>query len=92
MKKMFVVTAAALLASCAYSSGIVATGVDSYIISRSDKRATGSRVKIDTLKEANKFCTKYNMAIEIISLSSSDSAPFISAAQAELEFKCVAKK
>ncbi len=80
-----------LLAACARTSGVVPMGSDIYMISRSEKGfdTTGSRVKAEALKEANKFCLSKNKKIEILSSTHQDMRPFRSDAQAEVEFRCV---
>lgn len=80
-----------VLAGCATSSGVVPTGNNEYLISRSEKGfdKTGSQVKADALKEANSFCNNQNKQMEIIKVTSKDMMPFKSDAQAELQFRCV---
>ncbi|WP_394391413.1 hypothetical protein [Shewanella woodyi] len=82
-----------MLSACANSSGVVPLGDDSYLISRSEKGfdVTGSAVKADAIKEANKYCNSINETIEILKVTQKDMVPFKSDAQAEIEFKCVAK-
>ena len=82
-----------LVSSCANTSGVVPLGDDSFLISRSEKGfdVTGSAVKADAIKEANKYCKLKNETIEIIKITQKDMVPFKSDAQAEIEFKCVVR-
>jgi len=79
-----------VITSCSKSSGVVPLGADKYMISRSEKGfdITGSRVKADALQEANAFCLSKNLKFEIIKATHKDMVPFISDAQAEIEFRC----
>lgn len=69
-------------------------GGDTFIISRSQKGVdtTGSRVKVDAIKEANAYCSANGKNIEIIKSTDKDMVVFKSDAQAEIVFKCVAEK
>jgi predicted small secreted protein len=80
-----------LLYACASTSGVVHTGGDTFVVSRSEKgfATTGSRVAIDALKEANEFCASNGKAIDIINTSKEDMRPFTSDAQATVVFRCV---
>jgi hypothetical protein len=82
-----------LLSSCANTSGVVPLDDDSFLISRSEKGfdVTGSAVKADAFKEANKFRMSKKQKIEVIKVIEKDMVPFKSDAQAEIEFKCVTK-
>ncbi|MDX9796429.1 MAG: hypothetical protein WCY75_12620 [Sulfurimonadaceae bacterium] len=80
-----------LFSACANTSGVVSIGDDSYLISRSEKGfdVTGSAVKADAIKEANKYCESKNKTIKILKIIQKDMVPFKSDAQAEIEFTCV---
>jgi hypothetical protein len=94
MKKLFFVSSILILSACANTSGVVPLGDESYLISRSEKGfdVTGSAVKADAIKEANKYCKSINQTIEILKVTQKDMVPFKSDAQAEIEFKCVVGK
>ncbi|MFZ6731875.1 hypothetical protein ACO0LG_08130 [Undibacterium sp. Ji42W] len=94
MKKLSLLIPVLILSACASSSGVVATGSDTYMISNSRKGVdtTGSKVKAEALKDANEYCASKNKTIEIIKATQKDMVPFTSDAQAEIEFKCVANK
>ena len=79
------------LTGCAASSGVVPTGNDSFLISRSEKAfaTTGSRVKADPLKEANNFCATTGRALEVLNNVQNDMIPFTSDNLAEVRFRCV---
>jgi hypothetical protein len=85
-------TVLSLLSACATTSGVVPLGNDTYLISRSEKGfdTTGSRVKADALKEANKYCSSAGKKLNVAKTSARDMVPFKSDAQAEIEFNCVA--
>lgn len=85
---------AIFLSGCAATSGVVSLGADTFLISRSEKGfdTTGSRVKADAIKEANKHCATNGRQAEILKATQLDMVPFKSDAQAEIEFRCVASK
>jgi hypothetical protein len=91
MKNQMCIGLILLVSACANTSGVVPIGGDSFLISRSEKGfdVTGSAVKADAIKEANKYCKSKNETIEIIKITQKDMVPFKSDAQAEIEFKCV---
>lgn len=80
-----------ILVGCVSSSGVVMTGKDSYMISRSEKGfdTTGARVKADAIKEANEYCSSKGKYVELMRSDHQDMKPFRSDAQATIEFKCV---
>jgi|SRR5450432_3052268 len=86
-----IAAAISLVAGCASTSGVVPLGGDTYLISRSEKGfdTTGSRVKADSLKEANQFCASKGKQLEVTKATDRDMVPFKSDAQAEIEFRCV---
>ena len=90
MKNIFALFVVVLTA-CASTSGVVPMGGDAFMVSRSEKGfdTTGSRVKADALKEANKFCALNGKSIEVVKATQSDMVPFKSDAQAEVVFKCI---
>ena len=92
--KVFLLLFIPLISGCASTSGVVSTGGDAFMVSRSEKGfdTTGSRVKAVALKEANEFCSSNAKVIEIIKATQKDMVPFTSDAQAEVEFRCVPGK
>ncbi len=80
-----------ILANCVNTSGVVQSGEDTYLVSRSEKGfdVTGSAVKIDAIKEASDYCKSIDKDLEILKTTQKDMVPFRSDAQAEIEFKCV---
>lgn len=93
MKKLVSTFLLLFVSACANTSGVVPLGDDSFLISRSEKGfdVTGSAVKADAIKEANKYCESKNEVIKIIKVTQKDMVPFKSDAQAEIEFKCIAR-
>jgi hypothetical protein len=85
---------ALFLSACAATSGVVSLGTDTFLISRSEKGfdTTGSRVKADAIREANKHCAANGKQTEILKATQLDMVPFKSDAQAEIEFRCVPSK
>lgn len=81
----------AVLSACTSTSGVVPLGNDTFVISRSQKGfdITGSRVKVDSIKEANQYCASMGKRLEITKTTDHDMVPFKSDAQAEIEFRCV---
>ncbi|TDY01112.1 hypothetical protein [Thiohalophilus thiocyanatoxydans] len=91
--RLYVFFVAVLLVGCVSSSGVVMTGSDTYMISRSEKGfdTTGARVKADAIKEANEYCTSKGKDIELVHSDNQDMKPFRADAQATIEFKCIEK-
>ena len=81
---------AAYCAACSTSSGVVPSGKDTWLISRSEKGfdKTGSRVKAAVFQEASEFCSARGKTMEVIRVMEKDMVPFRSDAQAEAEFRC----
>ncbi|MGH9962804.1 MAG: hypothetical protein ACREBC_37760 [Pyrinomonadaceae bacterium] len=79
-----------LCVACSTTSGVVPSGKDTYLISRSEKGfdKTGSRVKAAVFKEASEYCSKSGKTMEVIKANEKDMVPFRSDAQAEVEFRC----
>jgi len=93
MKTYISLLLVALLSACAATSGVVPMGGESFLISRSEKGfdTTGSRVKADALKDANRHCELIGKSLEIVKTTEKDMVPFKSDAQAEVVFKCVSQ-
>ena len=85
------ISGGAFLQSCASSSGPVATGPDTYMISRSKKGFSGNSgsVKAAALEEANQYCISRGKVMKVISSAQKDMVPFHSDALAEIHFKCL---
>ena len=80
-----------LLASCA-SSGVVRTGPDTYMLSKTGAGgifSSGAAVKADLYTEANAFCTEKGLVVETVSATAKNAIPFARMNSAELEFMCV---
>ncbi len=62
---------AACFAACSTSSGVVPSGKDTWLISRSEKGIdkTGSRVKAAVFQEASEFCSARGKTIEVMGTS-----------------------
>ncbi len=82
--------AVTLCVACSTTAGVVPSGKDTSLISRSEKGfdKTGSRVKAAIFKEASDFCAKSGKTMEVITANEKDMALFRSDAQAEVEFRC----
>jgi len=80
-----------LLQSCSSSSGVVKTGPDTYMISRSEKgfRGNSGAVKAAALAEAENWCQKRGKVMRVISASQKDMVPMTSDASAEIHFKAL---
>ena len=90
MKRLIVVIAL-LLAGCA-STGVVPTGNDEYMISKTDMGDVwheGSKVLAKLYVEANEYCAKKNLSVERISEETNDGRVFVRNANATLRFRCV---
>ncbi len=81
-----------LIQSCSSSSGVVKTGPDTYMISRSEKgfRGNSGAVKAAALSEAEDWCQKRGKVMKVISASQKDMVPMTSDASAEIHFKALA--
>lgn len=84
------VPACLLLTACATNPGIVPAGGDSYLVSRSGYGflETASNVKANVLVEADAFCSKKGMAMQVISESTKPAYP-THPPEAEVRFRCV---
>lgn len=94
MKKAFGIVPM-LMAACASSSstGVVSTSPDTYMIAKSGGfGVSGAEVSADLYREANAFCAQQNRQFLRISLNERDKRPFVRAANAKLEFRCMTTK
>lgn len=92
MRKIYILILLCLgLVGCVYSSGVIRTGQDTYIIARTQERLDGSsnNVKAAAIKVANKYCERCGKVIKVISTSQKDMVPFKSDATAEIQFMCL---
>lgn len=92
MRRLGLSAVALALAGCA-SSGVIATGPDTYMISkRSAQAGFGPPVaaKAFVYEAANKHCASNGLAVETVNYQGHDSG-FGRPAAAELEFRCVPK-
>ena len=89
--KRLVVVLAIVLGGCA-STGVVPTGHDEYMISRTaigDTWSEGARVLAGLYVEANKFCGQKGKAIEKILEETANGRVFVRNASATLRFRCI---
>ena len=85
------VLAVVLIAGCD-STGVIPTGRNEYMISKTDIGDTwseGAKVLAKLYVEANEFCAGKNMALERISEESASGRVFVRNASATLRFRCV---
>lgn len=91
MKKL-ILLGAVVLTGCASNSGVVATGPDTFFVSR--QAATGfsgqGTLKAEAMAEAGAFCTKKGKTAEVISQQDAK-PPFIlgNYPKTEITFRCV---
>lgn len=91
MKTKLVALLAVVLCGCA-SSGPVATGKDTYMITKRSGGGLfvpGATVKADILAEANAFCAQSGKRIELLGSEAKNAIPFARTSSAEISFKCV---
>lgn len=83
--------AAAVLVSCATSSGPVSLGADSYMIARTKKSFRGSAapVRAVAIKEASDFCARQGKVMVLTKTVQKDMRPFQNDACAEVYFRAV---
>jgi len=89
-----IVIFATWLAGCA-STGVVSTGNNEYIVSKTDVGDVwheGSKVLVKLYVEGNEFCAAKGLALERISESSQDGRVFVRNASATLRFRCIPMK
>ena len=92
MKKtilLLLALSAVLISGCSTSSGVVSTGPDSYMISRTQWGVRGpGLVKAAAIKEADAYCKKHGKAIMVIK-TVEVGVKFGSEPAAEVYFKCL---
>ena len=82
------------LAACG-STGVVPTGENQYMISKTDIGDTwsaGEKVLAKLYREANTFCADRGMVVETIAEDSAPGRTFVRNASATLRFRCVEPK
>lgn len=90
MKKIILVTLVTL-GGCASNSGVIATGQDTYFVSR--QAATGfsgmGNLKAEAIGEASQFCGAKGKTLQIVSQKDAE-PPFIlgNYPKTEIQFKC----
>lgn len=88
---LFLCLVVAMLAACASNSGVVATGTDTYMVSR--QAATGfsglGKLKAEALREAGDFCQERGKTVELLKSTESE-PPYVlgNYPRVEIEFTC----
>ena len=88
MKRIFAICA--VLAGCASTTGIVATGKDTFMVSREDNSPAASlgKIKAATFKEAGAYCAGQGKSVK--TLSETDTPRSLGQfPQTTLRFTCV---
>jgi hypothetical protein len=94
MKRPILLLIVLVLTGCA-STGVVHTGNNEYMISKTDYGDTwseGAKVLAKLYVEANEFCAQKIMALERISEESAPGRVFVRNASATLRFRCIDKQ
>jgi hypothetical protein len=92
MKFKISVLLAILLCGCS-SSGPIATGKDTYMITKQSAGGVmvpGASVKAEILVEANQFCEKSGKSMQLLNSEAKNAIPFARMSSAEIQFSCVA--
>lgn len=90
--KILTVSALALLLSACSSSGPIATGKDTYMITKQSAggiMVPGASVKAEILVEANQFCAKSGKSMQLLTSDAKNAIPFARMSSAEIQFSCV---
>lgn len=91
MKLLIVPTLTLLLSACS-SSGPIATGKDTYMITKQSAgglMVAGASVKAEILVEANQFCAKSGKSMQLLTSDAKNAIPFARMPSAEISFTCV---
>lgn len=91
MKRLVLIAIAATsIAGCASQTGVVATGDDSYMVSRQDNGLTAAvgSLKAANMTEAAEFCSKRGKGFTVINSEDIPRA-FGKIPQSTLYFKCI---
>ena len=95
MKKVLILGVVFTIAACSTTSDstkdIVPIGKDTYMVGRAGSIFvdSGSEVKAQLFKDANAFCISQGKVIMPISTKQEDKIMGVSAASAELQFRCL---
>lgn len=89
MARSLLFVAFLLLGCGGRSTGVVATGGDTYMVAQSGGAETGAEVSAQLYREANAFCASQGKPLSKVNLTASDFKPFVRPANAKLEFRCV---
>ena len=90
--KTAIVTALVLILSACSSSGPIATGKDTYMITKQSAGGVmvpGAKVKAEILAEANEFCAKSGKSMQLLNSDAKNAIPFARMSSAEIQFSCV---
>lgn len=92
MKRIFafLILAIGFLAGCS-STGVIPMDRDSYMIGKKDGTpglGVSLSNKADVYKEANEFCSKKNLEVETLRITTTPARPGV-LGYTELQFKCV---
>ena len=91
--KRLILVGVVLLAGCASTStGVVPTGKDEYMLSKTDLGDVwheGAKVLAALYVEGNAYCENKRMSLEKISEETHDGRVFVRNASATLRFRCV---
>jgi hypothetical protein len=93
MKKITYSIIFLILAGCAGVTEVVSTGKDTYMIASHGTMgwSSGGAQKANGFNQANEFCKKMGMVVEVISSSDSGSGGFGKISSAQIDFRCVNK-
>lgn len=90
-KRFSILASILILIGCA-STGVVPTGKNEYMISKTDLGDVwheGSKVLAKLYIEGNEYCTQKNLFLERISEETQDGRVFVRNASATLRFRCI---
>lgn len=91
MKVLYPILLAGLITACS-SSGPIATGKDTYMITKQSAGGVmvpGASVKAEILVEANQFCAKAGKSMQLLNSEAKNAIPFARMSSAEIQFSCV---
>ena len=83
-----------VLAGCSStggSSGVVSTGLDTYMVANSRGKTSGAAMSAELYREANEFCAAQKKQFARINVTEQDYKAFVRHASSKLEFRCVAE-
>lgn len=93
MKKLLII-AVAILSGCASNSGVIATGGDTYMVSRQAATGIGGlgNLKAEAYGEAGQFCGAKGLVPQVTQETESK-PPFVfgNYPRAEIQFRCIAR-